>query len=189
MIEINLVPEEFKVKIKKTAAPLDSKKILYLIPLGGSILVLAHICLGAVNISLNYKYKALNEKWKVLEPQVKVLEENNKETNLLRDDDSALQKMIKERVNWAEKLNKLSLHLPSGIWFNEIIVLNKEFTLKAAVISMEKEEMSLINKFLLGLKNDKEFSRDFKILELGTIKREKFGSYDISSFSLAGSLK
>ncbi len=189
MIEINLIPEELKVKVKKSAAPLDSKKLLYLIPLGGSILILAHIYLGVVNISLNYKYKALNAQWKVLEPQMNVLAENNKENNLLRDDDSVLQKMVRERVNWADKLNKLSQYLPSGIWFDEIVLLNKEFTLKATVISMEKEEMSLINKFLLGLKNDKGFSRDFKILELGTIKREKLGGYDISSFSLAGSLK
>jgi hypothetical protein len=189
MIEINLIPEELKVKIKKTSAPLDSKKILYLIPIGVSILLLAHIWLGVSNISLNYKYKGLNAQWVVLEPQMKALEENNKENNLLRDDDSVLQALINERVNWADKLNKLSLCLPSGIWFNEITVLNKVFTLKATVISIEKEEMSLINKFLLGLKNDKGFSRDFKILELGTIRREKLGSYDASSFSLAGSLK
>lgn len=189
MIEINLIPEEFKVKIKKSSAPVDPKKILYLIPIGCSIILLMHICLGITNISLGYKYKALNSKWKTLEPQIKALKENNQENNILREDDLVLQKLVQERVNWAEKLNKLSLHLPSGIWFNELIVLNKEFNLKATVISIEKEEMSLINKFLLGLKKDIGFARDFKILELGTIKRDKLGSYDISSFSLAGSLK
>lgn len=189
MIEINLLPEEFKVKIKKSDASVDSKKILYLIPLGVSILLLAHICLGAVNISLNYKYKSLNAEWKAIEPQIKAFEESNKENGLLRDDDLILQKLVKERVNWADKLNKLSLYLPSGIWFNELMVLNKEFTLKAMVVSMAKTEMGLINKFLLGLRHDKVFFRDFKSLELGPIKREKFGGYDISSFSLAGSLK
>lgn len=189
MIEINLIPEEFKVKVKKSAAPLDSRKILYLIPLGCSILLLTHLWLGIAGISLNHKYAVLNAQWKTLEPQMKVLEENNKEGNLLRQEDAVLQKMINERVNWADKLNKLSLYLPSGIWFKEIIVLNKEFTLKADVISIEKQEMSLINKFLVGLKNDSGFARDFKILELGSIKREKISSYDISSFSVSGSLK
>ncbi len=189
MIEINLVPEEFKVKIKKSAVSLDSKKILYLILLGCSMLLCVHIFLAISNISLNYKYKTLNAKWITLEPQIKALEENNKENSLLRDDDLILQKLVKERVNWADKLNKLSLHLPSGIWFNEITLLNKEFTLKAAVVSVERSEMGLINKFLLGLRNDKVFSREFKSLELGPIKREKFGSYDTSSFSLTGSLK
>lgn len=189
MIEINLIPEEFKVEIKKSSVSVDSKKILYLLPIGCSIILLAHICLGAANISLSYKYKALNSKWKTLEPQINALEENNKESNILREEDAVLQKMVKERINWAEKLNKLSLYLPSGIWFNELIVLNKEFTLKATVISLEKEEMSLINKFLASLKGDTGFARDFKILDLGTIKRDKLSNYDISSFSLAGSLK
>lgn len=188
MIEINLAPEEFKIKVKK-GSPSDAKKILYLIPLGITILLLAHICLGVINISLNSQYRVLKAKWNELEPQLKKWEASNKENLLLMAEDRVLQQLLKERIVWADKLNKLSLHLPSGIWFNEIVVLNKEFTLKAAVVSVAKDEMGLINKFLTSLKDDTGFSRIFKSLELGSIKTETVNNYDIISFSLTGAVK
>ncbi len=188
MIEINLIPEEFKIKVKKSS-PADTKKILYLIPLGITILILAHICLGVINISLNSKYRVLKTKWQELQPQVKKWEASNKENLLLIEEDNIAQQLFKERIPWADKLNKLSLHLPSGIWFNEIVMLNKEFTLKAAVFSAAKEEMGVINKFLTSLKDDAGFFYIFKSLELGSIKRETVNNYDIISFSITGAVK
>lgn len=188
MIEINLIPEEFKIKVKKSSAP-DIKRMLYLIPLGIIILLLAHISLGVSNVSLNSKYRVLNAKWKELEPQRKKWEVSNKENLLLIEEDNISQQLLSERISWADKLNKLSLRLPSGIWFNEIVLLNKEFTLKAVVFSLAKEEMGLINKFLTSLKDDAGFACIFKSLELGSIKREMINNYDIISFSITGAVK
>lgn len=187
MIEINLLPEELKTQIKSPG--FDLKNLLYLIPLGCSIIILLHIYLGVINISLSNKYRVLNAKWKEVEPQIKALEDTKKENNLSSQDAAAIEQFIKERVNWAEKLNKLSLHLPSGVWFNQFIVKNNEFILKAAVVSEEKEEMGLINQFLSSLKADKQFSGDFKNLELGPVKREILNSYDIVNFSITGTVK
>lgn len=187
MIEINLLPEELKKQVK--AAGFDFKNLLYLIPLGCSIIIISHIYLGVINISLSNKYSALNAKWKAVEPQIKALENTKKENNLSSQDAAAVEQFIKARVNWAEKLNKLSQHLPSGIWFNQLIVKNNEFILKAAVVSEEKEELGLINQFLSSLKADKQFSGDFKNLELGPVKREILNSYDIVNFSITGTVK
>jgi Tfp pilus assembly protein PilN len=100
-----------------------------------------------------------------------------------------IQQLIGQRINWAEKLNKLSLNLPSGVWFNEIQVNSKEFILKASVISLQKEEMNLINAFIDNLKNDKDFFKDFNNLELNSAQKRVIGGYDVTDFILVGILK
>ena len=74
MIEINLLPEELKVKTKRLGkVSIESKYFLYLIPLVFAVLILAHICLAAVGIVKSLQFSQLNNKWKKLEPQRELL--------------------------------------------------------------------------------------------------------------------
>jgi hypothetical protein len=93
------------------------------------------------------------------------------------------------KLNWSEKLNKLSLNLPSGIWFNELSVSKKDFILKGSVLSLQKEEMNLVNKFIDSLKKDMVFFKDFTRLELSSIQMKTVVGYDVFDFVLTGKLK
>jgi len=187
MIEINLLPHELKAKSKN--AGLEPGYFLYLIPLVFALLVCAHIILAVVTIARSYQFIALNNKLKSLEPQRKIFENLNKENGMPLADAKLIQQLTVQRINWPEKLNKLSLNLPPGVWFEEITVSSKSFILKGSVISLQKEEMALINKFMDNLKNDTSFFKDFNNLGLSSVQRRVIGGYEIIDFTLLGNLK
>jgi Tfp pilus assembly protein PilN len=94
-----------------------------------------------------------------------------------------------KRVLWAAKLNKLSLNLPSGVWFNQITINAKDIVIQGSVISLVKEEIGLINKLLENLKIDSEFSGDFTSFELSNVQKKNVAGYVIADFILTGVLK
>ena len=191
MIEINLLPEELRVKGKKekSGPPEAQRYLIYIIPAALAILVCAHLYLAAVNIKNTVQLRSLNNRWQKLEPQRKQLELFRKEYALLSEEAASMQKLLQSRMRWAEKLNKLSTGLPSGIWFSEISASTAEFSLQGSVVSLNKEEMNLIKKFLDNLKNDADFFADFKALELSSTQSRTLGSYEIMDFALTGALR
>jgi Tfp pilus assembly protein PilN len=187
MIEINLLPQELRLKERRLEfAPVG---LLYLAPLLFGILITAHIYLAVSGIIAGYQFRKLSGKWSELEPQRKVVESASKEYAGFTQDVVALQQLLKERVSWAEKLNSLSLNLPAGIWFNEIQLSGKDLVLKGCVFSLTKQELSQINKFLDNLKADKNFIGDLMSLQLGPMQKASIGSYEVTDFSISGKVK
>lgn len=190
MIEINLLSEELRIKTKGVGKiSIESKYFLYLILLVFAVLILLHICLAAAGIVKSCQFCQLNSKWNKLKPQRELLNNLKKEYDVLASDVKLIQELNRRRTNWSEKLNRLSQDLPSGIWFNEILASQKDFVLKASVVSLQREEMTLINKFINSLKNDTRFLRDFNKLELGSIQKKSVGGYDVVDFILTAELK
>jgi Tfp pilus assembly protein PilN len=186
MIEINLLPEELKAKAKpkKIAMAIESKYFLYPIPFIFGILVCVYIYLLGLNLAKNRQLTQLNAKWQKLEPQRKILEDFKKRYALSTEDAKAIEQLTKENINWSEKLNKLSLLLPSGIWFNEIAISPGDFVLRGSVVSLQKKGMDLITEFIDRLKKDTAFSGDFKNLELSSTQWKTIAGYDIVDFVL-----
>jgi Tfp pilus assembly protein PilN len=189
MIEINLLPQELKPKVKKKILGIESEQAIYIIPLVFGILIILHILLGGILLLKNSQLKLLNIKWRSLETQRKNLEDFQKECALLSADAKVTQQLLSSRINWSEKLYKLSLYLPSGVWFNELSVTSGDFILQASVISLQKEELGLIHQFIDKLKNDHMFFKDFNSLELKSVERRVIGGYDVLDFVLVGTLK
>ncbi len=190
MIEINLLPEESKVKSRKFGkVSIESKYFLYLIPLAFAALILAHISLAAVGIVKNLQFIQLNSKWEKLKPQRELLNNLKNKYEASSSNTKLIQELASRRINWTEKLNRLSQDLASGIWFNEIQASRKDFTLKASAVSLQKEEMKSINNFIDNLKGDTRFLRDFSNLELGAVQKRQIGGYDTVDFILTAQLK
>lgn len=190
MIEINLLPAELRLRARKSdKGPFPVKYLLYIFGLIVGALFCLHIALLMIIIVKQSQTALLNNKWKALEPQRRIFEQSRKSNEILSSDAKAIQQLLKQRVNWSEKINKLSLNLPSGVWFSEMSLNQKEFSLKGSAVSLEKEELSLINKFMANLKNDTSFFRDFNSLELASVQRRAIGGYDIIDFVLSGKLK
>lgn len=192
MIEINLLPEELKIKARKKKAiiAVEPKYFFYLIPLFIlGLLMCSHICLFAVYIFKTNQLGVLNKKYSSLEPQRKVLDAFNKEYAIMSEDALAVMKFADQRIIWSAKLNKLSLHLPSGIWFSDLLLTGGgDFTLRGSVISLQKEEVNLLKQFIDSLKSDTVFFKDFNKIELASVQRETVGGYDMFNFILAGAL-
>lgn len=196
MIEINLLPEELRVRYrqKKLQAAaleflLEKQNLIYIAAGLLAVIALINIFALTINIAKGMRLSALNKKWQNYASQRKELEEFNKEYAVFSEGAKDIQQILTQRIIWAEKLNKLSLDLPSGIWFNEFSVSSGNFYLKGAVVSLKKEEMGLIRQFIDNLKKDSAFFKDFTSLELVSINKEVIGGYEVVNFILTGALK
>ena len=199
MIEINLLPEELRVKNKnktvehetvaKPATFSPDQLFIWALPVLLGAFVCAHIYFGIISISKNSQLVALNQQWLDLAPQKKALDEFNNVYSSTSADASMVAMFNSKRILWAQKFNKLSLNLPSGVWFNSITINSKDIVIQGSVISLAKEEVNLVNKLLENLKADNEFSRDFVSFELSNVQKRNVGGYDIADFVLSGVLK
>lgn len=187
MIEINLLPEELIVK--KTSKGFELKQALYFIPLIFGILIIVHFYFACLSIIRNFQLTALSNQWQKSSSQRENLKEFQTKYALLSADVKTVEQLNKQRINWAEKLNKLSLYLPNEIWFNELSLSQKNFILKGSVISLQKDELTSINSFIDALKKDTRFVKDFNRLELNSVQRNTVGGYDIIDFILEGDFK
>jgi Tfp pilus assembly protein PilN len=191
MIEINLLPHELKVKSKgkNLSAALELKYLPSIILSILGLLVFIHLSLALVYIARNNQLRILNNRWQVLMPQRKIVEEFNKEYTIFSEDTKAIKDLIDKRVSWSQKLNRLSLDLPVGLWFNNIAVTSANFNLQGSAISMQKEEMGLIRKLIDNLKSDAPFFRDLNSLELSSVQKKTIAGYEVTDFTLIGTLK
>jgi Tfp pilus assembly protein PilN len=191
MIEINLLPEELKVKAEasKKTQNLDPRYFLYLIPFTVAVLLSVHLYLGGWFLIRRHELARLEKTWQGLEANRRQLEEFNKENTVFRHDTSMVKTLLGQRVAWSQRLNKLSHAIPSGIWLTELSLTTREFTLRGSVISLEKDEMALVKRFVDSLKEDSSFFDCFSILELSSVQRKTIGSFDVLDFTLIGSLK
>lgn len=199
MIEINLLPEELRIKTKGRspdaaketvpAALLQERLLIYIIPVVLGLLILAHLYFTVLLVTKNSELISLNRKWSSLAPQKKALEEFNREFSGNQQYAGFLQLQASQRVLWSPKLNELSLQLPSGIWFNEIVLDNANLTVRGSVISLEKNEVGLLNKLLGNLKSTSAFAKDFTNFELSNVQRRTVGGYEIADFVIVGALK
>lgn len=188
MIEINLLPVELKEKSKKN--PAELKKFVVIFPLLGAILVIINIFLILFSIIQGGQLRALNNKWNSLESQRNNLQAYKKEADGAASGEKSIQQLVKDRITWSERLNKISLYLPSGLWLDEMVINSgKDFLVRGSVISLQKEEMGQINKFIDSLKNDSSFFEIFAGLELSSMQSRSVSGYDIVDFVLTGSLK
>ena len=199
MIQINLLPEDLRVKSKNktvehetVAKPVNfspDQLFIWALPVLLGVFISAHIYFAVILISKNGQLVALNRKWIELEPQKKMFDEFNNVYSSASADASMVEMFNSKRILWAQKLNKLSLNLPGGVWFNDITINSKDIVIHGSVISLAKEEVNLVNKLLENLKADSEFSKDFISFELSNVQKKNVGGYDIADFVLTGALK
>ncbi|MFH1413649.1 MAG: hypothetical protein ABIG56_02255 [Candidatus Omnitrophota bacterium] len=192
MIEINLLPEDLQKKLaksRKTQYKINSQYLVLIIPFILAVLICVHLYAGILSIATKAKLIQLERRWKVSSDDRKSLESFNMEYSLMSEDARIIEQLISKRIIWSEKLNKLSLHLPMGIWFTGISATDNDLALYGSVISLEKEEVSSIKKFIDSLKKDLVFYKDFDNLEVGSVTTRKIGGYEIADFSLLGKLK
>jgi Tfp pilus assembly protein PilN len=189
MIEINLLPHELRTRREKSSSGIDPKYFFYAAAAVVGFLIVVQLLLLFAGVVRSSQLVVLSASWKKMEPQRKELEAVRQQFDTVSKDAQILQQLSVKRINWSEKLRKLSLNLPSGIWFNDISVSPTDFILKGSAVSQEKTEMALINQFIGALKKDAEFLKDFTSFDLNSFQVRNLGGYDIVDFILAGALK
>ncbi|MCX5715253.1 MAG: hypothetical protein NT033_10780 [Candidatus Omnitrophica bacterium] len=186
MIQINLLPEELKARNNVTLTPRDYA-VYVSAGLLAALLVL-HILLGFVFVVREFRLGIETVAWQQQEPLLKKVDNFKQEYGYLFQDDY-LTGQSGPAISWSEKLSCLSSDLPGGIWLKELIFNDKNFQLRGSIISLQKNEVGLMNSYLDALKKDSNFYRDFVSLEPGPLKRRVIVTYDVVDFSLQGILR
>jgi Tfp pilus assembly protein PilN len=190
MIKINLLPEELKIKTNVTAKKsIDPSQFIYLVPVAIACLLIVHLYLFIAVIFKGIQLNMLNAKWKELEPRRKAADIFKREYQALSEDVKLMQEFVKGRINSSMVLNRLSLDLPGGVWFNELTLNNKELIIQGSVFSFKKEEVGQINKFIDNLKQDSGFFMNFDKIELGAMQARTIAGYEVVDFTISGTLK
>ena len=183
MIEINLLPQQLRIKR-------DDKLglILFIASVVLVILLMLNVYVVSLTAVKEFQLGRLKKKWDGLGQQREKVNQALKFSSNLSQDAKIIQQLLGNKISWSFKMSRLSQLLPGGMWFNEISVKGKSFSLLGSVISLKKEDMSLINLFLNNLKQDKLFFGDFSNIELISVQRRVLGGFEISDFVLRGSL-
>ncbi len=184
MISINLLPDELKERNRKGIAPQDY--VVYLAAGLLAALLALHLLLGLIYVGRDIHLGVLASAMKNQESLLKKVENFKQEYGyLFRDEFSPGQ----GGLSWSEKLYCMSKDLPNGVWLNELSFVDRNFQLRGSIVSLQRNEVGLMNAFLDSLKKDSSFFKDFVTLEPGPLKRRMVASYEVVDFSLQGTLR
>lgn len=187
MIEINLLPEEFRHKEERIN--ILPQVLLYTLIATFGLFIILHLYLGSSLLIRSLQYKSLHKSWSLVSSQLFKVNEWKKQFNISSQQTEQMKRLLAERITISDKMQILAQALPNGIWFNHLNLKEKELNLKGSVVSLKKDQMSLLNIFLNHLKEDNVFFKDFKRLRLGNMNMRSLGGFSIMDFVLEGELK
>lgn len=211
MITINLLPEEFKKKIKKRSSSIGLPKIPFL-----------PILLGVCGVFIGFYLLLLiflfieNRSLALLNNDYEKIAKDKKEVSAVKDEIKnisnkilVLDKLIKEESPWSRRLNDLSGSMVSGVWLRKIYLGEKIIQVKSdpkeavkdklkkeepkkvkylgingSVIAKGSEEAAIVGRFINSLKSNTDFFKDFKDVELGVMQSSMQDEVEIVNFEL-----
>lgn len=188
MIEINLLPQDLRRKKGIDFSRIPKKKLIFAV--FGSI-VLLHLLFVFLTAINQKRLKSLNKTWLELSFKREKLQQLKQEWKELNTKVPLIEQLIRNRILWAEKLNRLSEALVSGVWLSELSLKTDEkdkfikyLLIKGSCASRKKDEPALIGRFMQNLKEDPLFSADFAEIELGPIKKRLIKQTEVMDFIL-----
>lgn len=198
MIEINLLPEAYKIKNVKTEQNIPVNLILLSI---NAFLLAIFLIITAINVGKNITLHALNTRLKGLAPEQQKIIEIQKKTTDLKATNTLFSPMVENKFLWSKKLNLLSDLIIPGIWLRQISFENQStqevgqavavvgaqdvsLKIEATAVSVINDEMGIISKFVKKLKQNKDFISDFKGIELEGVLRRQIATVEVMDFTL-----
>ena len=186
MIEINLLPKELQ---KKKGLDLSGSPIL---PLGGGIVIVLFVLsfsLVAMRHHYQARFKRLTKELQDKSPSKNEAVKLQAEVKRLESKKKVIDQLAKRKFFWAEKLNLISDLIPMGVWLND---LSFDETKKGGLLTLDgmavhykdQEMINLVTLFMENLKQNEDFYKDFKTIELGPIRRIKSENVDAMQFSI-----
>ncbi len=183
MIKINILPDELRIKTQAYALPKDTMvKVSFF---AVSFLVGVHLILLLVTIFKFFVVSGYESKLPGLEPKIVYLESIKKELNVLESKTKVIDELARKNTPWSVCLYKLSKNLPSGIWFEQLILKDELFTVTGKVVSRSDNDLSVLNVYLNRINQDPRF----RSVKLSDIKKTVFRNQEVTTFSIRGMLQ
>lgn len=193
MIELDLLPEEYKKKKKKKIDLPDIPIFPVVGLIVGALIVIQLVFYGMTYICSN-QLESLEEKWAGLEPQKNELDSIKIEIRKTSKKIKAIDNLIEKRLSWAMLLNEISNSLTENIWLRNLsysenkkkkkegIIRNLEISGSASAHGEEGTQD--IAHFIKALKANKNFFKYFDDIELITIKKAGISGQELMNFTL-----
>ncbi len=206
MIEINLVPEEYRKRKRKKILVLPRGFAFFIGMWFFGLFIMFGILLNLNVESKRSKVEKLEKEWSLLQPKKVQLDTLKSEVSLLENELGSFKKVLYKKFYWSEKLNKISDSLLDGVWLTEISIgageeaqgqvsselptrAIRSLILSGSVFSKDADEENYVSEFIKNLKADKEFFKDFKDIELKSVQAKKIADKEVKDFVIVLSLK
>ena len=186
MIEINLLPEELKPKKENLNILLLRQVLLLIIPAAIGLLIIIHLYLGGLFLFKTLQYKSLNKNWAQLEDSREEVSQWKSQYKVSSGQTEYMNKLLAGRITVSDKMQALSEVLPKGVWFDRLNFNQQKIHLEGSVVSLDKEQMRLLNLFINQLKENYPFFKDTIPVKLGRINMRTLGGFSVMDFVLEG---
>ena len=187
MIELNLLPDELKIKRKQSVEwqELPIVPVIAWVTVG---VIFLHAASVAV-VEMNKKYlNTLKEEWGSYEPKRKELDSLKKKVEDVNAKVKAIDELTEGRLIWAKKINSVSDSMLPNIWLSTFSYSdegNKAVLLLEGYVSGGSEEgTASVGRFINSLKKNENFFSDFEEVELEDIKRSMVEKQEVMKFRL-----
>jgi Tfp pilus assembly protein PilN len=197
MIEINLVPEQFRKKKKSAnifgtgqAMALPKEVMIGIVSGLSLLLIMVHILLQFIIIIKFVQLKKYRNTSSRMSSEKTNVDRVVQELKNLQDKFKSVEQIAGGKdVSWSKKLNQLSDHLPRGVWLNRMTLDGSTLLIQGSAVSKDKTEMINVHNFTNNLKADGDFMASFNDLELGLIKSRMIGQTPVADFTIRADLK
>lgn len=195
MIDINLVPEQFR---KRRRSELLSGGVFnipreVLVGIGGGILALMFLVDGlffAVKIIKFLEYQHVKSIWQDIQPDKTTMDTIKQNLQEVQKEVKAIKDITDGQSSlWSQKLNALSSSLPKGVWLRKVTLTDKQLFIEGSTVSQGQSEVINVGSFVSNLKKDADFMQDFENIEVDYIQSRKTEGLQVSDFTILAKLK
>jgi cell division protein FtsB len=195
MIELNLLPRELRTKKKRLSTVKMHVVSVGAIVAGLAIVVvLTHlllVLLVRINTDLS---KTLEEKWQQIQPQRKRTEKLTAEISSLEKRVMAIREIAKPGLNWTKLLSGLNQAVRQNIWLSGLKLkfsdtagekdLPSTLHITGYALGKSEEATAYVGKFITSLKETKDFSEHFDVIELQDMKNRDIAGEEVMLFRM-----
>ena len=187
MIELNLLPESLQKENKETQVDPELFKKIAICYV--AVVVCLHLLLLGAFIMKTISKSSLNRRLLKVKDKISQIKAVKEELEALKSNDSVVSELLCVDTYYSKILYKTNKHLPQGMWFDSLRLSEDEFHLEGKVVSLQGDEMAIINIFLDNLKMDKDFINDFESFVLVSSERIDFRTREVARFIVSGKFK
>ncbi len=188
MIEINLTPAEFQRKRKGSGLLpkgflLPREVIIGLIGGFFVLLISLNVFLQVLIVFKWIGHASLTSRWEKVSPERENLKRIEQDLRKRQARIASIQKILGQHdISWSQKLSIMSEAVPRGVWFNRILFEEDFFLIQGSAVSKQKLEKINVTKFLTKLKETEAFVKDFKEIDIESIRSRDISGTPISDF-------
>ncbi len=190
MIEINLVPPQFKKKKKsrQVSESASSPSKNNIIGFASLFIVFLAIVAGALQFIISQKLAQRKKLMSELAELVPQKINTDRYVGQIKDINKRLEPLEEilgqKDIMWSKKLHAVSESLPRGVWLTKMHLDEDVLLINGSAVSKVQTEMISVHSFNTSLKNNEDFMADFKEIELEYIKSRTINGTPVADFTI-----